>query len=106
MYRENQDIIEGYNDATKLAFLEADKPELAFYALASEGKLEDLDKMTPTRAARVIALAEIKGEEMSKARPVSKAPAPIQQAKGTGTRRKTLDDMSPSELIAHLKKHK
>lgn len=106
LYQENQDIIEGYSNETKIAFLEADKPELAFYALAKEGKLEQLDTMSPSRIAREIALAEIKGEEMSKARPVSKAPAPIKPAKGTGTSRKTLDDMSPSELIAHIKKQK
>lgn len=106
LYRENQDIIEGYADTTKMAFLEADKPELAFYALASEGKLESLESMTPTRIAREIALAEIRGEKLSKSRPQSKAPAPIKKAKGTGTRRKTLDDMSPRELLEHLKKSK
>jgi hypothetical protein len=106
LYRENQDIIEGYSNTTKMAFLEADAPEMAFYALAQEGRLEELDGMTPTKIAREIALAEIRGQKLSKSRPQSKAPAPIKKAKGTGTRRKTLDDMSPSELLNHLKNNK
>jgi len=106
LYRENQDIIEGYGDYTKMAFLEADKPELAFYALAQEGRLEELDGLSPSRVAREIALAEIRGEKLSKARPVSKAPAPIKQVRGGGTRSRSLDDMSPSELLNHLKKSK
>jgi len=106
LYRENQDIIEGWNDAAKMAFLEADKPELAFYALVTEGKLEGLDGLSPTRIAREIALAEIRGEKLTKQRPVSNAPAPIKKARGSGTRSKTLDDMSPSELLKHLKSNK
>ena len=106
LYRENQDIIEGYSNAVKMAFLEADAPEMAFYALAQEGRLEELDGMSPTRVAREIALAEIRGEKLSKTRPQSKAPAPIKPAKATGTRRKNLDDMEPSELIAYLNKQK
>ena len=106
LYQENQDIIEGYSDATKIAFLEAEKPEMAFYALAREGKLESLDSMTPTQVARTIAFAEVRGEELSKTRPQSQAPAPIKPAKGGGARGKTLDDMSPSELLNHLKKAK
>jgi hypothetical protein len=106
LYRENQDIIEGYSDATKLAFLEAEKPELAFYALAQEGKLEELDGMSPMGVARAIALAEIKGEKLAKVRPVSKAPAPIKPARGSSPKRVTLDDMSPTELLEYLKKQK
>lgn len=106
LYNENQDIIEGYSNATKMAFLEADAPEMAFYALAKEGRLEELDGMSPTRVAREIALAEIRGEKLAKTRPQSKAPAPIKPAKGSGTSRKTLDDMSPSELLNHLKNKK
>lgn len=106
LYHENQDIIEGYQDSTKLGFLTVEKPEMAFYALATEGKLEELDSMNPVQLGYTLRDAEIRGEEMSKARPQSKAPAPIQPAKGTGTRSKTLDDMSPSELLAYLKKQK
>lgn len=106
LYKENQDIIEGYNDSIKIAFLEADKPELAFYALAKEGRLEELESMSPMKVSREIALAEIRGEKLSKTRPVSKAPAPIKPKKGTATRQKSIADMSPSELIAYSKKIK
>ena len=106
LYSENQDIIEGYTDATKIAFLESEKPELAFYALASEGRLEELDLMSPYKLAREIALAEIRGEKMSKTRPQSNAPAPINKPKSSGVKRKMLDDMSPKELLAHLKQSK
>lgn len=106
LYQENQDIIEGYGDFTKMAFLEAEKPELAFYALAKEGRLEELDGLSPSRIAREIALAEIRGEKLAKSPPVSKAPAPIKKPQGGGTRSKTLDDMSPTELLNHLRKSK
>jgi len=106
MYRENQDIIEGYSNEAKMAFLEADAPELAFYALATEGRLEELDTMTPTKIAREIALAEIRGEKLTKKRPVSNAPAPIKKPRGSGTRSKSLADMSPKELLNHIQKSK
>lgn len=104
LYRMNQDIIEGFDDATKIAFLEADAPVLAFYALAKEGKLEELSSMSPTRIAREIALAEIRGEKLAKAVPQSKAPAPIKKAKASGVRKTSVMDMTPSELIKHIEK--
>lgn len=106
LYTENQDIIEGYSDHIKLAFLEAEKPEMAFYALASEGGLEKLEDLSPMGVAREVALAEIRGEKLAKQRPTSKAPAPIKKAKGTGTKRKSLADMKPSELINYAKNNK
>lgn len=106
LYLENQDVIEGYSDATKYAFLEAERPELAFYAFAKEGRLEELDSYSPTRLAREIALAEIRGEKLSKNRPISKAPAPIKPLKTGGTRAKSLSDMSPTELLEYLKKQR
>jgi hypothetical protein len=106
LYRENQDIIESYSDTTKMAFLEAEKPELAFYALAQEGKLEELEQLSPMGVARAIALAELRGEKLAKGRPVSNAPAPIKPVRGSSSKRKTLDDMSPTELLNHLKNNK
>lgn len=106
LFQENQDIIEGYSDDTKMAFLEADKPELAFYALAKEGKLESLEGMSPTRVAREIALAEMRGEQMAQSRPVSNAPQPISKPKASSPKRRTLEDMSPSELIKHINDRK
>lgn len=98
---ENEDILAELPQPILMAFLEADNAPMAFYALAKEGKLESLANMTPTRAAMEIASAQIRGEQMAKASKVSKAPTPIQGAKGNSSSTSE-DSMSGKEL---LKKH-
>lgn len=95
------ELLEDYHDLEfpphiERIFLEADPQETitAFVNLAREGKLEALASMTPTQAAMTIAKA-------SQAKPqVSKAPTPISPARGSAGGGKSLDRMSPDELMA------
>lgn len=80
-------------------FLEADNGAYALFALAKEGVLDDLADMSPARAAMTIAKMEDKGLSLSKAKEVSKAPAPITPLKGTGTGGKSIEQMSGKELL-------
>lgn len=82
---EYSDVLDALPEAVQIAFLEADDPAIAAYQLAKEGKLEDLFNMSPYQAAMMIAKAEERGIAASKQKPVTKAPAPIASAKGTGT---------------------
>lgn len=99
LFTENADVLQSLPPHLERAFLEADAPELAFYALAKEGRLEALLGMSPSRAAIEIGRAEARGEALSKAKPVTRAPAPIQGVKGASGGSKTLDNMNSEELI-------
>lgn len=98
---EYSDVLDSYPPAIEMAFLESDNAPAAFYALAKEGKLEQLAHMTPTRAAHEIALAQVRGENMLKASKMSKAPAPIQGAKPITPSGRDLNAMSGKELRKH-----
>lgn len=100
---QNADIVDGYPDAIQQAFLEAKNPALAFAVLAKEGLLEVLATMTPYQASMAIARAEDRGAVMFKAKQVTKAPAPMAGAKGTGTLTKSLEDMSGTDIIAWVR---
>ena len=91
---ENADVVASLHPNTERAFLEADEPVLAFYALAKEGKLEALQSMSPAKAAMEIGKAEIRGAEYMKNKPVTKAPAPITPLKGNGQVNKNINGQS------------
>lgn len=99
---EYEDVMDALPMPIIRAFLEADNAPMAFYALAKEGALESLAHMTPTKAAYVIAQAQIRGEQMARASKVSKAPAPIQGATGVSQSGKPLADQSWNELKKNL----
>ena len=102
-----QSVIDEYRDVgaefppyLENAFLELDNAPMAFYALAKEGKLESLLTMSPARAIMEIGRAEVRGEALSKAKPVTKTPPPIEGLKGTGSSTKSLDTMNHDQLMA------
>lgn len=99
LFMEHADVLQSLPPHLERAFLEADAPEMAFYALAKEGRLEALLDMSPARAAMEIGRAEVRGEALSKARPVTRTPAPIQGVKGAAGSTKTLDTMNSGELM-------
>lgn len=98
VFQENADIIQAIPPHIEMAFLEADNAPLAAYALAKEGKLEELFGMSPARAAMEIARAEARGESMLKT-PISKAPNPIQSNRGSGAINKNPSNMSVDEAL-------
>ena len=99
LFTENADVLQSLPPHIEKVFLEAEEPALAFYALAKEGKLESILDMSPARAAMAIGRAEVRGAELSKAKPVTKAPAPIASLKGAGKTSKTANTMTPRELL-------
>lgn len=99
LFMENADILQSLPKHVEEAFYEADEPALAFYALAKEGKLDALLNMSPARVALEIGRAELRGEALSKAKPVTKAPTPIQGLKGTGNSTKTINENSTWEEL-------
>jgi len=98
LFADNEDILDLYPPQIEKVFLDADNAPAAFYALAKEGKLDLLAQMNPTQAAYTIAQAQIRGEQMMKAAKVSKAPPPIQGAKGASSGGKDPNSMSGKEL--------
>lgn len=85
------------------ALLDAKNPELAFFALAKEGTLENIATLPSHQAAMEIARAEIRGEQLVKALKAPKvpsAPAPIKGVNSGGAGGlKDLEDMSTDELM-------
>jgi hypothetical protein len=83
-------------------FFELESPTLAAYALAKEGKIEQLAFMSPYMAATEIVRAQERGLQYLQAtskKQISNAPAPIQGVRGTSkipTGR--LGDKNPDEL--------
>ena len=101
---ENADIINSIPPQIEELFLEADRPEMALYALAKEGKLERIAKLSTARAAMEIAKAEERGIAMTQKKQITKAPTPIASTKGTSaTGGKSLDNMNSKELLELLR---
>jgi hypothetical protein len=100
---EHGDIARELPEHIQLAFLEAENPSFAFYSLAKEGKLESMLNMSPYQAAALIARHEDKAIALSKAKQVTKAPAPLTPAKGTAVGSKSIESMSGKELLKWMK---
>jgi len=103
VFSENEALAADMPEHVKQAFLEAEHPAYAFYAIAKEGKLEDMLNMSERQAIAMIARYEDKGLAMSKAKQVTKAPAPMSPAKGTSAGSKSLDAMSGDELLKWIR---
>lgn len=99
LLEEYSDVLDTYPPEIEMAFLQSENAPMAFYALAKEGKLEQLAFMTPMQAAHEIARAGIRGEQMAKAAKVTKAPTPIKGASGSSPGGKDLSAKSPRELV-------
>lgn len=80
---------------------EIDDAPAATYALAKEGRLQDLYNMPEHIAAAHLVQAEIRGQQylQQAAKPIKEAPKPIGSLKGAGkTSTKSLGQMNPDEL--------
>lgn len=93
MQEQNAEIVASFPMEIKRVMLEADDPALAFYNLAKDGVLVELGEMTPTQAAKVLALASHK----SPLRKTTQAPKPMRGVSGVGATRSE-DTMSGREL--------
>ena len=83
------------------ALQEAENPAYALYALAKEGRIDDLNDLHPSRVGAIIdRMAE---SAMSKSKPVTKAPTPMKSLTGSSVSAKRLEDASPDELRKWLK---
>lgn len=105
-FMEHADILQSLPPHIERAFYEADEPALAFYALAKEGRLEEIMNMSAARAAIEIGRAEIRGEALAKQKPVTRAPQPIEGLKGGGgsSANKSLETMNSRELLEWVRK--
>lgn len=86
--------------------LEMDNAPLALYALAKEGRLADVYNMRPEFAAAEFIAAQREGARLLEAKTTqplaTKAPKPMQPAKGRGAITKSLSQMSADELMKNL----
>lgn len=96
---ENLDVIENLRPDVIRMVLDSDDPALAGYHLAKEGKLTELEDMTPNQAALAIAKAIAKGVPAQNK--VTGAPAPMSANKGTSSQ-KSVESMSYEELKRSL----
>lgn len=99
VFKDNEHIVMEAPDHIKQAFLEAENPAFAFYALAKEGKLESMLSMSPYQAVAMIARYEDKALALSKTKQVTKAPAPLTPSKGTSVGSKSIESLSGDDLL-------
>ncbi len=102
LLNEYSDVLSEVPPQIERLLYEADSPEVALYALAKEGRLEEVLAMSPARVAIELGKAEIRGEALIKQKQVTKAPAPIEGLKGTGGSSKTLESMNSQDLLKWL----
>jgi hypothetical protein len=98
MIEEHGQTIANFPDSIKRVIREVDPQDVikAFHAMVESDTLEDLADMTPVKAAAAIAKA---ASMPTKPVAITKAPAPMAAARGTGAATKTLTRMSPAELV-------
>lgn len=100
LVKENNDYLNMLPESVQDAFYEADNAPLALYALMKEGRLEDLEDMTPQRIAMEVGKAEERGKAyLSSVKKATSAPPPLESLKGTGRASKDIDSMSVEELM-------
>jgi len=83
--------------------------DVAYHLAKHPEKAERLNTLSPIAAAREIGRIEslVEGSKAKPAKRLSGAPAPIKPVRNTaskGTGKKSLDDMSPEEYMAHRNK--
>lgn len=83
--------------AARRALLEADAGAFALRSILKDGVLDELNQMSPAKAAMMVARHEDKAIAASK-KQTTKTPAPMTPSKGVATNSKSLDKMSPDEL--------
>lgn len=118
VFTANKAVIEAMPDSINELFYEIDDAPAAIYALAKEGRLQDLYSMPPYIAAAHLVQAEIRGQQylqqsapvkkpiqpIQAAPPVQQPPKPIGALKGAGKSSKALKDLSPDEVVQRYMK--
>lgn len=95
LFEEYGSVIEACPDNIYALFLESGDAPLAAYNLIKQGKLQDVIKMSPAKAAIEI------GRALAQAptKPQTKAPTPLPASRGSVPLAKQLKDMTPEELV-------
>lgn len=98
----NADRFNNLSDEVQSMFFDLENPTLAAYALAKEGKIEQLAFMSPYMAAVEIRNAEARGLQYLQSgskKQVSNAPLPVNAVKGTSkVGNSRLAEKNPDEL--------
>lgn len=105
----NANVIQSMPPHIEKLMAEIDNAPAATYALAKEGRLQDLYYMPPHIAAAHLVQAEIRGQQYlqqsaPKQTQLKPAHKPIGSLKGTGKGTKSYEDMNPDELAKRFLK--
>lgn len=97
MVADNAQTIKNFPDSIKRVIKEVDPQDVvkAFHVMVENDTLEDLADMTPVQAAAAI----VKAASMPIKPVITKAPNPMAAARGMSAGSKTLNRMSPQELV-------
>ena len=97
---QNSDFFENMPKHIEAAFLKADNPTMAAFALMKEGSLQDLEDLPADRVDMVIGRAEERGKVyLNSVKTATNASTPIQSLKGTSSATKPLEKKSVEELM-------
>lgn len=97
---QNSDFFENMPKHIEAAFLKADNPTMAAFALMKEGSLQDLEDLPADRIDMVIGRAEERGKAyLNSVKTATNASTPIESLKGTSSATKPLEKKSVEELM-------
>ena len=100
LYKQHGAFMENLPETIETALFEADNAPLALYALMKEGRLEDLEDMSPTRIAMELGRAEERGKQyLNTTTRTTNAPPLLTPLKGTAKGSKSIEAMSSVELM-------
>lgn len=102
LYEQNAEFMNNLPLHIAEALMLADNASLALFALMKEGKLDDLEDMSPAQVIMEIGKAQIRGNSYLNKQPENKAtnaPAPLTPAKGNANTGKSLNEKSVEELM-------
>jgi len=98
--QENMDLMDTCPPEIEQIALGLDNAPLAIYNIAKAGRLEAVMSMPPQLAA--IELMNAQNQGYTAPKKVTSAPKPISASKGSGTAKKSLEDMDGDEIVKHL----
>lgn len=100
--QKNLAVIQSMPKHIEELLYEVDSPSVAAYALAKEGRLEQVYNMSPQIAVAELVAAQFRGQQylaQGQKQAVSKAPKPMEASKGTGKVGSTISSKTSPEKI-------
>lgn len=100
LHSKNESYLDDLPKPIMAELFKADNAPLALYALMREGRLEEIEDVSPERLGAFLAKAEMRGESyLSQPKKATTTSAPLESLKGTGRASKDESEMSVEDIM-------